>query len=239
MYVPPPNSVEAEDAVAMIRAASFGHLVSMTDSGLVSTGLPVLIDMVGTQLVLHAHLARANPHWKSLQGAEALVIFPVTDAYVSPAWYRSKADDPRVVPTWNYEVVHVHGTVAVHDDPTWTREMVTNLTNVHERNRHDHDDAPEWAVSDAPDDFVSRQLRAIVGIEIAIDRIEAKRKLSQNRSADDREGVIEGLESQLRVEAEPVAAAMARDRQPSPALTEALAQMDALFAQQKKEKRTN
>ncbi len=123
-----------------------------------------------------------------------LLIVPVTDAYVSPSWYPSKADQPRVVPTWNYEVVHVHATVGVRDDPDFIRQVVSELTDRNEALRTDVTGAPPaWSIEDAPADFIDRQLSAIVGIELAVDRVVAKRKLSQNRSDDDRDGVIAGL----------------------------------------------
>ncbi len=218
----------------MIRRAGFGHLVSVTDHGLESTGLPMLVDdSGGDSLVLRAHFARANPHWKSVDGVDALMIFALTDGYVSPAWYPSKAEDPRVVPTWNYEVVHVHGRVAVRDDPAWKLALVSALTDRHERRRPHDVDAPIWAVDDAPVDFIDKQLGAIVGVEMTVDRIEAKSKLSQNRSIEDREGVIEGLSERLLDDEVPLAAAMRKAMPmspPSPALAAALAEIDRKFA---------
>ncbi len=137
-------------------------------------------------------------------GARALVIVTGPDAYVSPTWYPSKDEHGRVVPTWNYTAVHLTGTARVHLDAPWLRNAVTELTDVHESGRR-----PRWSVGDAPDDFVDAQLRAIVGIEVAVDRVDAKAKLSQNRSEADRLGVIDGL----RGEATPGAAAIARAMQ--------------------------
>ncbi len=208
----------------MIGEAGFGHLVTMTDRGLESTGLPVLLDDTHRDsLVLRAHFARANPHWQSVDGATALMIFALADGYVSPAWYPSKADDPRVVPTWNYEVVHVHGTLTVEDDPAWKLALVSELTGRHERRRPDDPDAPIWAVDDAPVDFIDKQLRAIVGVEMKVERIEAKSKLSQNRSIEDRQGVIAGLAEQPIDDEGPLAAAMQRTMTVSSAGTDASA----------------
>lgn len=186
----------------MIQASGFGQLVSNGPEGLTATGLPFLAtrrsgDVAGgddATLLLRGHLARANTQWRHLDGADALVIFSPTDGYVSPSWYPSKAENPRVVPTWNYEVVHAHGRVAVHDDPQWTADFVRELTDHHERERlAEHSLHRTWSVDDAPDTFITTQLRAIVGIEVVVDRVEGKRKLSQNRSDEDQLGVIRGL----------------------------------------------
>lgn len=145
---------------------------------------------------LRAHFARANPHWRTLDGAGALMIVPVVDAYVSPSWYPSKHEDARVVPTWNYEVVHLHATVRVRDDPVFVEAVVRALIDLNETHRVQFASTPAvWSVDDAPAAFIARQLRAIVGVELTIDRVEAKRKLSQNRSEQDQAGVVYGLRS--------------------------------------------
>ena len=193
MYTPPANAVDDQSIVlALVRTAGFGHLVNQSEEELQATALPFLVD--DTLTTLRAHVARANPHWRSLDGARALMIVPVTDAYVSPGWYPSKADEPRVVPTWNYEVVHVHGTVRAHHDPDAIQSIVRDLTDLHEGQRTRVDASPtRWSVNDAPAAFIERQLRAIVGLEMSIDRVDAKRKLSQNRSDRDHAGVAAGL----------------------------------------------
>ena len=141
---------------------------------------------------LLGHIAVANPQWKTAApDAEALAIVYGPQAYVSPAWYEAKARHGRVVPTWNYETVHLSGTVAFHQDPEWLRAFVTRLTLLHEGGR-EH----PWAVTDAPPDYIDGQLRAIVGVELTITSIEAKQKLSQNRSELDREGVVTGLRAE-------------------------------------------
>lgn len=143
---------------------------------------------------VRAHLARANDHWRSLDGAAALLIVPLSDAYVSPSWYPSKADDARLVPTWNYEIVHAHGTVDIRDDATFVEQVVRELTERHEAQRVAATPTPPaWSVDDAPADFIERQLRAIVGIELTVTHVEAKRKPSQNRNDADRRGVADGL----------------------------------------------
>ncbi len=134
-------------------------------------------------------MARANAQWRtSSDSVDALALFAGSDAYVSPSLYPSKREHGRVVPTWNYTSVHVYGRLIVHDDPGWKLDLVRRLTEHHEAGR-----AQPWAVDDAPPDFIERQLGAIVGLEIAITRIEGKRKLSQNRSAADVEAVAEAL----------------------------------------------
>jgi len=141
---------------------------------------------------LLGHIAVANPQWKTAApDAEALAIVYGPQAYISPAWYEAKARHGRVVPTWNYETVHLSGTVAFHQDPEWLRAFVTRLTLLHEGGR-EH----PWAVTDAPPDYIDGQLRAIVGVELTITSIEAKQKLSQNRSELDREGVVTGLRAE-------------------------------------------
>jgi transcriptional regulator len=132
---------------------------------------------------------------------------PVADAYISPSWYPTKAVSGKVVPTWNYEIVHAHGDLIAHDDVTWLDGFVRELTERHERGR------PEpWSVDDAPPDFVTAMLRGIVGVELAVDRLEGKRKLSQNRPEEDRHGVIAGLVAEPTAGAADTAASM-RERE--------------------------
>lgn len=192
MYAGPADRVDDRDELFdLVEAAAFGHFVSLGPDGLEATGLPVLAERAhGAEGRLRAHFARANPHWRHVDGADVLVILPLADGYVSPSWYPSKRVDGRVVPTWNYEVVHVRGTASIHDDPEWLRELVVGLTARHEGARTDHD---AWSVADAPQDFIDGMLRGIVGVEVEIADIEGKRKLSGNRSAEDRRGVIDGL----------------------------------------------
>jgi len=141
---------------------------------------------------LLGHIAIANPQWKTAApGAEALAIVRGPQAYISPNWYESKARHGRVVPTWNYETVHLAGAIAFHHDAEWLRELVTRLTRLHEGHRE-----RPWAVTDAPPEYIDGQLRAIVGVELTITSIQAKQKLSQNRSELDREGVVDGLRAE-------------------------------------------
>lgn len=208
MYVPRANAVDdVAEVVELVRRAGAGHLISQAAWAFDATMLPVLVDDELT--AVRAHLARANRQWRSLDGRPALVIVTTADAYVSPNWYPTKADDPRVVPTWNYEAVHVHGTVRVHDDPSFVAAVVRELTDLHEAGRAADDGGRPWAVDDAPPEFVERQLRAIVGIELVVERVEARRKLSQNRPVSDRAGVVAGLSRSRAAGAGGVHAAMA------------------------------
>ena len=192
MYNPKANRVDDRcEIFDLIDIARFGHVVSASSEGFAATGLPLLLDRAAGRL--RGHFARANTHWKTLDGTEVLVLFPLSDGYVSPSRYPSKQIDGKVVPTWNYEVVHAHGMVAIHDDADWVRQLVTDLTDHHESSRRVESDVP-WKVTDAPTGFIDKQLRAIVGVEITITRLDGKRKLSQNRTDADRQGVIDGHE---------------------------------------------
>ena len=187
MYVPKANAVTDDAEIrAMIAVADVAHLVSTTGSGLVATTLPVLLD--GDSLL--GHVARANSHWRDVTpGSESMAIIAGPDAYVSPSWYATKREHGRVVPTWNYTSVHVYGTVVAHDEPEWKLGLVRRLTE-----RHESRIAEPWSVDDAPAEFIERMLGAIVGIEVEITRIDAKRKVSQGRDEDDIAGVIAALE---------------------------------------------
>lgn len=202
MYVPVFNALDdAAEIRALVAAAGTAELVTVAPDGYpASTLLPVVWD--GDRLVFH--MARANPQWRSMvDDAPALAVVTGPQAYVSPSWYASKAEHGRVVPTWNYSAVHVTGRAGVRTDEVWLREAVTLLTDHHEGRRTD-----PWHVDDAPDAFVTKQLRAVVGIEMRIERVEAKAKLSQNRSEADHAGVVAGLAGQGHAEAVAVADAM-------------------------------
>ena len=186
----PPAFAEDDPAVLVLlaRRAGFGHLVTVgAEGGLTSTPVPFVIDDGGASVRMH--VARANPAWRSAPCA-ALLIVPVTDAYVSPSWYPSKAEHGKVVPTWNYEVVHGHGALAAHDDARWVHRQITDLTDANEGALP----AP-WSVTDPPDGYIEQRQRAIVGLELVVDRLEGKRKLGQNRPDADRAGAVEGMEA--------------------------------------------
>ncbi len=165
-------------------------LVSQGEQGLLATHLPVLVDTAeGDFGTVYAHLARANRQWQDLQhGGEALLVFPGADAYVSPGFYPSKAENPKVVPTWNYLAVHAYGPAEVIHEAEPLLAIVSRLTDRHEQGRSE-----PWKVTDAPADYIEGMLRAIVGIRLPIARLQGARKLSQNRSGQDIAGVREGL----------------------------------------------
>jgi len=192
MYVPRPNVVSDADQIrAMVTAIGAAELVTVGKDGYpLCTRLPVVWD--GDRLVFH--IARANPHWRSVPAdgsVPALAVVTDAEAYVSPGWYAAKAEHGRVVPTWNYSAVQVAGRLRRIEDPEWLHAAVTLLTEQHEAQRPD-----PWAVTDAPAPFVAQQLKAIVGLELAIERVEGKAKLSQNRSEQDRAGVVRGLRAE-------------------------------------------
>jgi transcriptional regulator len=193
MYVPHFNRIDDLDAArAFVRQAAVGTLITAGADGVPdATLLPILWD--GDRVV--AHFARANEHWKRIaDGADGLFVVYGPDAYVTPSWYAAKAEHGRVVPTWNYSAVHLRGPVTVHEDPAWLQTAVTMLTERHEGAR----DEP-WAVADAPEAYVAGQLRAIVGLEMRVEDVDAKAKGSQNRSDADRAGVVAGYEAESRL----------------------------------------
>lgn len=190
MYVPPAfRWEELPELHGAMRAARLATLVTSTEAGLMATPLPMLLVAEEGELgTLHGHLAKANPQWRTAAQGEALAIFGGPDAYVTPSWYAAKREHGRVVPTWNYETVHAHGVPEFYEDEDRLLDQVTRLTALHESGR-----AEPWAVADAPASFVKGQLKGIVGLRLPIARIEGKRKMSQNRSPEDRAGVAEGL----------------------------------------------
>lgn len=187
-------------------------ITDVAPEGLFATHLPLLLDRTaGTMGVLAGHVARANPHSRCLAEGpvEALVIFSGPDAYITPGWYQSKQETGRVVPTWNYVVVHAYGALRVREDPQFLRAHLEALTRRHEAKR------PEpWDVTDAPSDFIVQQMKAIVGIEITITRLEGKWKMSQNRTSRDIDGVVVGLSGSETVQDREVAR-IVKQRRPS------------------------
>ncbi len=189
MYVPAHFAADDAAVRELLDRHGAADLVTATPDGLIATLLPFIHDSrVGEHGALLGHLARNNDQWRTTPHGDALVIVRGPDAYVSPSWYATKAEHGRVVPTWNYVTAHVYGRLVVHDDPAWVESLVRRLTAKHETGN-----GLPWSVDDAPEKFVAGQLRAIVGIEVVITRIEAKAKLSQNRPASDIDGVVEGL----------------------------------------------
>jgi transcriptional regulator len=184
----------SEDRVAvmhaLIRAHPLATLVTSAGGALEANHIPMLIDPApAPHGTLRGHVARANPLWRERHdGCEALAVFQGPQAYVTPSWYPSKQDTGKVVPTWNYAVVHARGPLIVRDDRAWLRDLVSRLTDLQEAG------LPQpWGVTDAPADYIERMLEAIVGIEIPVVQLQGKWKVSQNRQEADRAGVIDGL----------------------------------------------
>jgi transcriptional regulator len=177
----------------LIRAHPLGLLITAGPAGLIANPLPFLIDSQGSELgMLRVHIARANPQWRELEMIEeCLIVFQGPQDYVTPSWYATKRETGKVVPTWNYATVHAWGRPRVVNDDAWLRRQLDDLT----LSREGGLPAP-WKVDDAPSDFVAAQMRAIVGVEIPIGRIEGKWKVSQNRPQADRAGVLAGFREQ-------------------------------------------
>jgi transcriptional regulator len=189
MYVPQHFQASDEDLHALLSRGAAADLVTSTAQGMIATFLPFLFDpAAGSHGALLGHVARNNQQWQLLCLGESLVIVHGPDSYISPNFYATKAENGRVVPTWNYLTAHVYGSLVVHDDPVWVSSLVRRLTDHHEAS-----EPRPWSVDDAPVAYVEGQLRAIVGVELVISRIEAKAKLSQNRPEADIEGVVAGL----------------------------------------------
>ena len=180
---------DPEILLAAMRAAPLATLIHAGRGELSADPVPMEVERTADGWRLTAHVARANPLWREADGQPVLVVFQGPQAYVSPNWYPSKAQHGKMVPTWNYAVVQVRGRLRAIDDPAWVQALVTRLTERHEGTR-----GTPWHVADAPPDFIAATLRAIVGIEIEVERVEGKFKLSQNRSAEDRQGVVAGLD---------------------------------------------
>lgn len=193
MYLP---SAFREDSLDIqhdfIRAHPLGVIMTAGEGGLMANHIPCLLYPEGAHGVLRLHVARANPQLAELAaGHETLIVFHGAQAYISPSWYATKAETHKVVPTWNFVAVHVWGTPVIQDDPAWLRAQLDALTDSQEKAR-----AEPWSVDQAPADFIAAQMRAIVGVEIPISRIEGKWKVSQNRGVADRQGVVEGLSNE-------------------------------------------
>jgi transcriptional regulator len=189
-----------------MRAAPFADLITLGTEGLEATPLPLMLDPSdGPQGSLIGHIARANPQWRTADVAqEALAIFSGPDSYISPSYYETKRLSGKVVPTWNYVTIHARGRISFFHEPEALLDLVRRLTDQHEGGR-----AAPWAVSDAPPDFIQSQLRGIVGLRLEITALTGKWKMSQNRSAADRAGVVAGLRADGGPGAEAVAAAVA------------------------------
>lgn len=191
MYRPPAFREDRPEVLhGLIRAHPLGTLITHGANGLMANLLPfTLVENADGTALLRTHLARPNSQLVDLrEGGEALVLFQGPQAYVSPGWYPSKAEHEKVVPTWNYVMVQARGKPRLIDDEGWLRDQISHLTHTQEHHRP----AP-WKMTDAPEDFITGLLKGIMGLEIPVERIEGKWKVSQNRSAADRQGVVDGL----------------------------------------------
>ncbi|GGI53436.1 FMN-binding negative transcriptional regulator [Oxalicibacterium solurbis] len=192
MYLPPHFAqTDIEASYRLIEESPLGILITQSSGGIEANHLPFLLDRTQESVRLLCHVARANPVWQQMQSdVDCLVIFQGASTYISPSLYPSKNDTHRVVPTYNYAAVHITGKIIVHDDMKWLRAQAGRLTQQLETSR----EVP-WKMGGAPHDFINEQLARIVGLEIRIAGLQAKWKMSQNRSDVDRQGVVTGLQS--------------------------------------------
>lgn len=190
MYIPTSFSETDQQVLSgLIAKYPLGLLVTAGTSGLLASPIPFLYRESGARSVLVAHMAKANPHWKDLIDLkECLVVFQGAQNYITPDWYPSKSITHKVVPTWNYEVVQVRGVPTVIESATWLREQVSQMTGTMEQER-----VTPWKIEDAPADYLDKQIKAIIGLEIEITEIKGKWKMSQNRAPEDAAGVVQGL----------------------------------------------
>ena len=199
MYTPPLFKVEdVAEAHALMRARPFATLVTHGSEGLFATHLPTVLkaEDAGRLGRIDCHVARPNPQWKTFSpDTDALMIFQGPEAYIRPGWYPTKAEHGKVVPTWNYAVVHAYGRLEPVQDQTWLLTHVSELTRQQEAPH-----AVPWATTDAPAEYLAVMLRGIVGLKLVITRLEGKAKMSQNREDRDRAGVVRGLAERARGE---------------------------------------
>jgi transcriptional regulator len=194
MYQPPAfrdDRIEVQHQ--LIREYPLGLLISTGPAGLMANSIPFLVYAEeGEKGTLRAHVARANPQWKALQQMpECLIVFQGSQDYITPSWLPTKQETHEVVPTWNYVAVHVWGKARIVEDAAWLFQQLQDLTDAQEHSR-----TTPWKVADAPQTFISTQMRGIVGLEIPIQRSEGKWKVSQNRGEADRNGIVAGLRAQ-------------------------------------------
>jgi transcriptional regulator len=204
VYVPPQFVIDADEAWGVVNDAGAGMLVLQTSSGLASVYVPVIVS--DDRRTIRTHVAKANPWWKSVgEGADVLALFLAASAYVTPSYYPSRLDNPDVVPTWNYVAAEVRGRATIHDDGEWKLAQTTAVTSHFEEGRD-----PEWRADDLDPHYRELQMKAIVGVEIAVQSIEGKAKLSQNRLDIDRRSVRDNFSDGTLAERN-VAARMRRD----------------------------
>ena len=203
MYIRKEHTFTDRDAaLALIDAPPLGAWVCQAPDGLLANHVPFVLDRErGATGTLIGHVARVNPVWRALEAlCPSVVMFQGAQSYITPGWYPGKAAHGKVVPTWNYAVVHIHGTARAMQDRDWLLHMLRRLTDAREAGQP----AP-WRVDDAPPGYIDAMLRGIVGIEIPITRLEAKRKASQDEDLQDRIGTVEGLRRRGDPEAETMA----------------------------------
>lgn len=208
MYQPPHFQEDRPEILqGLMRSHPFASLIAIGKEGLLANHFPLFLQVDDAGYgALQGHMAKANPLWSDYDpGSDVVAIFQGPQAYVTPSWYPSKTEHGKVVPTWNYAVVHAHGRLTVKDDADWLRAHLDALTATQEAGR----EAP-WASTDAPAEFIEKQLKGIVGFEIAISRLEGKWKMSQNRAETDRLGVVSGLRAEGTEQAAEVARNVAR-----------------------------
>ena len=196
MYIPAHFAIaQPEELNRIIQAYPLGILVTQAEGGFDANHIPFEFDPGRGEFgTLTAHVARANPVWRQCAGgADAMVVFRGAEGYISPNWYPSKHETHRLVPTWNYEVVHAHGRLTVLDDEKFVRGVVARLTR-----RHEADEPKPWKMGDSAPEFIDTMLQSIVGIEIAVTKLEGKAKLSQNREPRDKQGAIDALSARGR-----------------------------------------
>jgi transcriptional regulator len=190
MYIPRANK---EDRISVLHKLMeeqpFASLITVGSSGLFASHIPMVLEQNGAMGRLKGHISRANTQWRDYTpSVQALAIFSGPQHYITPTWYPEKQETGKVVPTWNYVVVHAYGYLNVIEDGDWLMAHLQSLVNIHEA-----DSPVPWKVGDAPPDYIASQVKGIVGLEMAIERIEGKWKVSQNRSEQDRSGVARGL----------------------------------------------
>jgi transcriptional regulator len=191
MYIPRHNEEKRVSVMhSLMVSRPLGTLITLGSSGLFASHIPMILEDDGSQFgVLKGHISRANTQWRDfVSTVDALAIFAGDQHYITPTWYPGTKEHGKEVPTWNYVVVHAYGSLKVIQDEQWLRTNVEKLTNIHEAGS-----PVPWRVSDAPEDFIKSQLKGIVGLEMPIQRLEGKWKVSQNRTEQDRNGVIDGL----------------------------------------------
>jgi transcriptional regulator len=191
MYQPPHFDESRPDVLRdLMRQYALSTLITLREGQVQADHIPLLwVDDGTAHGTLVGHVARNNPLWQVTDpGTAVLAVFQGPQAYITPSWYASKKEAGLVVPTWNYAVVHVQGRLRTHEDPAWIRHQLEQLTREHEATQHE-----PWALADAPPAFIDRLMGAIVGIEIPIERITGKWKVSQNQAAANRAGVVQGL----------------------------------------------